>query len=221
MFRPFYSSGPGLLQRAELQRGESDVYVVVLPVRGVHPGSDRLLLLLPGLPEVGGERGSAERREAHQGGGGLPAGLRNLGLSSGASNISFLSCFMLSSLLGLLMLLASSFFVVAIVAIISIVIIAMIVVIVDAAIYTDVVIIDVAVSIMVILVIVTFHVVFIHALAAIRVVVKKIFLCVQIGTLEQFLASTFRPSDSVCIHVDAKAEDLVWEAAKAVVNCYK
>ncbi len=46
-------------------------------------------------------------------------------------------------------------------------------------------------------------------------------VCSQIGILEQFLASTFRPSDSICIHIDAKAEDKVWNAAKAVINCYK
>ncbi len=44
----------------------------------------------------------------------------------------------------------------------------------------------------------------------------------QIGILEQFLATALRPSsDSVCIHVDAKAEEKVWEAARAIVGCYK
>ena len=43
----------------------------------------------------------------------------------------------------------------------------------------------------------------------------------QVGILEQFMASTFRPADSVCVHVDAKASETVWQAAKAVMACYR
>ena len=37
---------------------------------------------------------------------------------------------------------------------------------------------------------------------------------------EMFLALTFRPEDSHCIHVDAKADTKISEAAHEVVKCY-
>ena len=43
----------------------------------------------------------------------------------------------------------------------------------------------------------------------------------QIGILEVFLALFFRPCDSYCIHMDAKAPTEVKKALDAVVNCYR
>ena len=43
----------------------------------------------------------------------------------------------------------------------------------------------------------------------------------QVGILEGFLAAFFRPSDSYCIHVDAKAPDEVQKAVAAIVRCYQ
>ena len=40
------------------------------------------------------------------------------------------------------------------------------------------------------------------------------------GILEIFLALTFRPGDSHCIHVDPKADEATTRAIKAVVSCY-
>jgi len=43
----------------------------------------------------------------------------------------------------------------------------------------------------------------------------------QIGILEMFLASSFRPNDPICIHVDAKSSDISWMAAKQLIGCYQ
>ncbi len=43
----------------------------------------------------------------------------------------------------------------------------------------------------------------------------------QVGIFEAFLASSFRISDSYCIHVDSKAESEVKEAVAGLVKCYK
>ena len=40
------------------------------------------------------------------------------------------------------------------------------------------------------------------------------------GILEMFLALTFRPGDSHCIHVDPKADETTTKAIKAVIKCY-
>ena len=42
----------------------------------------------------------------------------------------------------------------------------------------------------------------------------------QAGILEVFLALTFRPGDSHCFHIDAKASDVTAKAIKAVISCY-
>ncbi|XP_059088206.1 beta-1,3-galactosyl-O-glycosyl-glycoprotein beta-1,6-N-acetylglucosaminyltransferase 4-like [Tigriopus californicus] len=43
----------------------------------------------------------------------------------------------------------------------------------------------------------------------------------QVGILELFLASSFHPLDSYCIHVDAKAKDKVKTAIDQLVGCYQ
>jgi len=43
----------------------------------------------------------------------------------------------------------------------------------------------------------------------------------QIGILEMFLASSFRPNDPICVHVDAKSSDTSWTAAKQLIGCYQ
>ena len=40
------------------------------------------------------------------------------------------------------------------------------------------------------------------------------------GILEVFLSLTFRPGDSHCIHIDAKASDLTTNAVEAIISCY-
>ena len=40
------------------------------------------------------------------------------------------------------------------------------------------------------------------------------------GILEMFLALTFRPGDSHCIHIDPKADKATTRAIKAVISCY-
>ena len=40
------------------------------------------------------------------------------------------------------------------------------------------------------------------------------------GVFEIFLSQYFRPTDSYCIHIDAKADDKVNVAVKQIVNCY-
>ena len=42
----------------------------------------------------------------------------------------------------------------------------------------------------------------------------------QAGILEVFLALTFRPGDSHCFHIDAKASDLTAKAVEAIISCY-
>ena len=42
----------------------------------------------------------------------------------------------------------------------------------------------------------------------------------QAGILEVFLALTFRPGDSHCFHIDAKASDLTTNAVEAIISCY-
>ena len=43
----------------------------------------------------------------------------------------------------------------------------------------------------------------------------------DVGIFELFLAQFFRPSDSYCIHVDAKASQDVHFAVKQIVDCYQ
>ena len=40
------------------------------------------------------------------------------------------------------------------------------------------------------------------------------------GILEMFLAVTFRPGDSHCVHIDPKADEATTKAIKAVIGCY-
>lgn len=41
------------------------------------------------------------------------------------------------------------------------------------------------------------------------------------GILELFLSAFFRPTDSYCVHIDAKADDLVHRAVGRVLKCYQ
>ncbi|XP_059097770.1 beta-1,3-galactosyl-O-glycosyl-glycoprotein beta-1,6-N-acetylglucosaminyltransferase 4-like [Tigriopus californicus] len=43
----------------------------------------------------------------------------------------------------------------------------------------------------------------------------------QVGILELFLATSFDPLDSYCIHVDAKADEKVTKAVDQMVKCYE
>ncbi|XP_059096883.1 N-acetyllactosaminide beta-1,6-N-acetylglucosaminyl-transferase-like isoform X2 [Tigriopus californicus] len=43
----------------------------------------------------------------------------------------------------------------------------------------------------------------------------------QVGILELFLATSFDPLDSYCIHVDAKADEKVTKAVDQMVKCYQ
>jgi hypothetical protein len=43
----------------------------------------------------------------------------------------------------------------------------------------------------------------------------------QIGLLELFLASVYRPTDALCLHIDAKASETAWKAASNLVHCYQ
>ena len=46
------------------------------------------------------------------------------------------------------------------------------------------------------------------------------FLPPKASILEMFLALTFRPGDSHCIHIDPKADVATTRAIKAVIGCY-
>ena len=46
------------------------------------------------------------------------------------------------------------------------------------------------------------------------------FLPPKASILEMFLALTFRPGDSHCIHVDPKADEATTKAIQAVIGCY-
>ncbi len=41
------------------------------------------------------------------------------------------------------------------------------------------------------------------------------------GILEQFLSSSFRSTDSVCVHVDRDATAADWARAAALARCYR
>jgi hypothetical protein len=43
----------------------------------------------------------------------------------------------------------------------------------------------------------------------------------DVGIFEMFLASSYHPSNSHCVYVDAKAPKKVFSAVNGIVNCYK